>query len=147
MRVKRASEKGPLRTCVGCSRVAHPETLNRVVLREGRVIGDPSGRKAGRGAYICSSLVCVRKAIEKGGFNRSFRVRVERTEPECLASELRNGLAGYLAVLRQGAERGRDTRRQGSQGCMKHERLSRSLLEWEDSGEPVFNIQKAETLM
>ncbi len=136
-----------MRTCVGCSRLAHPETLNRVVLREGRVIGDPSGREAGRGAYICSSLACVRKAIGRGGLNRSFRVRVEVPEPQVLASELRNGLAGYLAVLRQGAERGRDTRRQGSQGCMKHERLSRSLFEWEESGETVFNQEKAETPM
>ncbi len=49
----------PQRTCVGCHRVASKRELLRIVRTpDGHVVADPTGKKAGRGAYLCRQRVC-----------------------------------------------------------------------------------------
>ena len=54
----------PVRTCIGC-RTAQPkrDMLRIVRTPEGEVMPDPTGKKSGRGAYICYSQECLQAAL------------------------------------------------------------------------------------
>ena len=53
------AKKVPLRMCVGCGEMFDKRTLVRVVKsREGEVSLDLTGKKAGRGAYVCNNPEC-----------------------------------------------------------------------------------------
>lgn len=57
--------KIPLRTCVGCGTTHDKRELLRVVrLPDGQVLVDPSGKRSGRGAYICPDPSCLDKALK-----------------------------------------------------------------------------------
>lgn len=64
--------KIPLRMCAGCGETKPKKELVRVVRsKEGEISLDLTGKKSGRGAYICPSLDCLKKArknrrIERG---------------------------------------------------------------------------------
>lgn len=64
--------KIPERQCVGCQEQKPKRSMLRVVLTPtGEVVIDPTGKRAGRGAYICNSRACFdqarkRKALERG---------------------------------------------------------------------------------
>ncbi|MFS8640208.1 MAG: YlxR family protein, partial [Symbiobacteriaceae bacterium] len=50
----------PQRTCIGCRAVRPKRELLRIVRTpEGEILFDPSGRRAGRGAYLCPSASCL----------------------------------------------------------------------------------------
>ena len=52
-----ANKKIPMRKCVGCQEMKEKKSLIRVVkTAEGDIILDDTGKKNGRGAYICKSL-------------------------------------------------------------------------------------------
>ena len=72
-----AEAKQPERLCVGC-RTLHPksELLRIVKSPEGTVAFDPTGRSPGRGAYLCPSSECLRKARRQNGFSWSLKGRV-----------------------------------------------------------------------
>ena len=56
-------KKKPERRCVGCGETKLKADLVRVVRSpEGEVTVDPTGKKSGRGAYICPEAACFRKA-------------------------------------------------------------------------------------
>ena len=58
-----ANKKIPMRKCVGCQEMKEKKSLIRVVkTAEGDIILDDTGKKNGRGAYICKSLECFKKA-------------------------------------------------------------------------------------
>ncbi|NLC06586.1 MAG: YlxR family protein [Syntrophomonadaceae bacterium] len=58
-------KKIPQRKCVGCQEMRNKKDLIRVVRTpEGDIIVDPTGKKAGRGAYVCPSLDCLNQAIK-----------------------------------------------------------------------------------
>ncbi len=58
-----ANKKIPMRKCVGCQEMKEKKSLIRVVkTAEGDIILDDTGKKNGRGAYICKSLECLKKA-------------------------------------------------------------------------------------
>lgn len=60
-------KKIPLRQCVGCSERKPKGELIRVVRTpEGDIVLDTTGRKNGRGCYICSSVKCFNKARKSG---------------------------------------------------------------------------------
>ena len=83
IRVKRQ----PQRTCVGCKQVEGKRTLIRLVRRpDGIVEVDPTGRKAGRGAYVHQSLDCIEQAIASNALSRSLKANIG----EEVISELRN---------------------------------------------------------
>ena len=84
--------KIPLRKCVGCQEMKDKRTLIRVV----RAVSDESpgfsldftGKKPGRGAYVCPDISCLDKAFKQKGLERSFRQPVPREVYEQLKSEL-----------------------------------------------------------
>ena len=63
-----------MRMCVGCGEMKPKKELIRIVTDpEGNVSVDPTGKKAGRGAYICKSSECLKKA----GKSKKLRVTDE----------------------------------------------------------------------
>ena len=52
------------------------------------IILDPTGRKNGRGAYICPSGECLKKAIKSRGLDRSFKMQVPKEVYETLEKEM-----------------------------------------------------------
>ena len=67
----------PARTCLGCRSRDTPSALLRMVLREGRVIPDPSASLPGRGGWIHPSTACVERAVARRAFGRAFRVSAQ----------------------------------------------------------------------
>jgi len=68
------TKKIPMRMCVGCGEMKPKKELIRIVTDpEGNVSVDPTGKKAGRGAYICKSSECLKKA----GKSKKLRVTDE----------------------------------------------------------------------
>ena len=64
----------PQRTCVACRQVRSKRDLIRVVRNaDGGIQIDETGKKAGRGAYLCRSAACWRIALERGSLNRSLK--------------------------------------------------------------------------
>jgi len=81
--------KIPLRKCTGCQEMKNKKELIRVVKNdEGEFSLDFTGKKSGRGAYVCRSLDCLEKAQKNKGFERSFKTSVPREVYENLKREL-----------------------------------------------------------
>ncbi len=81
--------KVPLRQCVGCKEMRSKKELLRIVrTEEGHVMLDPTGRKNGRGAYICPSRDCLKLAIKNHGLNRTLKCEVGESVYEELEKEL-----------------------------------------------------------
>jgi predicted RNA-binding protein YlxR (DUF448 family) len=67
----------PQRTCVGCNTATNKRELVRVVRTpEGSVIADPTGKKAGRGAYLHQQADCWETALKKGRLERSLKTKL-----------------------------------------------------------------------
>lgn len=59
------TRKIPQRMCVGCREMKNKKELIRVVRTpEGKIEVDQSGKKSGRGAYICPQLNCLQQALK-----------------------------------------------------------------------------------
>lgn len=70
-------KKIPERRCVGCGISFPKKELIRVVrLPDGGAELDPTGKKAGRGAYICRSAECLKKARKAKRLERSLEVTI-----------------------------------------------------------------------
>ena len=67
----------PQRTCIACRKVAHKRDLIRVVRSpEKRVIVDPTGKLAGRGAYLCKKPACWQKAIDRNLLTHALKINI-----------------------------------------------------------------------
>jgi len=88
--------KQPTRTCAACRSKDGKWTLVRVVrLPDGAgVTLDPTGKRAGRGAYLCTSETCLTLAFKKGGLARTLKCQV----PGALEAELRTYFADLPAA-------------------------------------------------
>lgn len=65
----------PMRNCVGCMESKNKSDLIRVIKTpEGQVVVDGTGRKNGRGAYICPSIECLKKAKKTKALQRSLNI-------------------------------------------------------------------------
>lgn len=62
----------PQRTCVGCRQILAKRTLIRIVRRSDGVVVDPSGKLAGRGAYLHNSKSCFERGL-KGGLASALK--------------------------------------------------------------------------
>jgi uncharacterized protein len=81
--------KLPLRTCVGCQEQKNKRELVRVVRTpEGHVELDLTGKKAGRGTYICKSRNCLNAAVKGKRMERSLKHPISSTVVEELAAQL-----------------------------------------------------------
>lgn len=76
------------RTCIVCRATDAKGSLLRVVRTpDGRVEYDPTGRKNGRGAYVCS-VACLQRALEGKRFDGALRTRLTDEDNERIASQL-----------------------------------------------------------
>lgn len=83
------AKKIPMRMCVGCSEMKPKPELIRVVRSpEGEISLDSTGKKSGRGAYICCNKDCLKKAVKSKRLDRTF----ECTVPEDLYERLEEQL-------------------------------------------------------
>ena len=81
--------KIPLRKCTGCQEIKNKRELIRVVRTEaGEFSLDATGKKSGRGAYICPAQGCFDNAFKHKGLERSFKQSVPREIYEQLKNEL-----------------------------------------------------------
>lgn len=85
-------KKVPMRTCVGCGAQKTKKELIRVVKNnENQVFVDFRGKANGRGAYICPSLECLKKAQKRDALSRSLMIKIDQEIYERLAVELAAG--------------------------------------------------------
>ena len=85
------TKKIPLRMCTGCGEMYDKRTLVRVVKSpEGEVSLDLTGKKAGRGAYVCKNIECLKKARKKKAFERAFSVQIDEKVYNAMEEEMKN---------------------------------------------------------
>lgn len=88
----------PRRTCIACRKVDAKRGLQRLVRVEGgRVAIDATGKRPGRGAYLCAERGCWEAALKRKAIERALKIAQ-------LDSEDRQALAEYAAALPLGAE-------------------------------------------
>ena len=84
-------KKIPQRQCNGCGEMKNKKELIRVIkTNEGEISIDATGKKNGRGAYICPSLDCFKKAVKNKGLERSLKATVPEEIYKQLEEELIN---------------------------------------------------------
>ncbi len=70
----------PQRMCIGCREMKDKKALIRVVKSpEGQISLDSTGKKPGRGAYVCPDPECLKKARKNRGLERAFKMKLEDT--------------------------------------------------------------------
>ncbi|EAX47074.1 MAG TPA: YlxR family protein [Petrimonas sp.] len=71
-------KKVPQRVCVGCQEMKNKKELIRVVRTPtGEVLIDTTGKKAGRGAYLCNNEQCFTKAFKEKRLERALKHSIE----------------------------------------------------------------------
>ena len=84
------TKKIPMRMCLGCGEMKPKRELIRVVKsKEGDISLDLTGKKSGRGAYICKSVECFEKARKARKFERSFSCMISEDIYNSMEGELR----------------------------------------------------------
>ena len=84
-------KKIPIRTCIGCSEAKPKKELIRIVkTTEGEVLIDSTGKKNGRGAYICPNITCLEKAIKSKRLSKAFEMPIESELYEKLKTQICN---------------------------------------------------------
>lgn len=69
--------KIPMRQCVGCQIMNNKKDMMRVLkTADEGIILDTTGKKNGRGAYLCMSMDCLQKARKNKGLERSFKMSI-----------------------------------------------------------------------
>lgn len=82
-------KKSPQRQCIGCNEMKNKKDMLRILkTAEGDIILDATGKKNGRGAYLCFDRECLEKAIKSRGLERSFKMPVSGEVYENLRKEL-----------------------------------------------------------
>ncbi len=86
-------KKIPLRKCTGCQTMKPKNELMRIVRSDtGEFSLDFTGKKAGRGAYVCKTAECLEKAHKSRGLERSFKAAVPKELYEQMRAELQTAL-------------------------------------------------------
>ena len=82
-------KKIPLRKCVGCDQRKEKKELIRVVRTpEGDVDLDTTGKKPGRGAYICPQRACLEKAFKNRRIERTLEIKLPETMKKTLEEKI-----------------------------------------------------------
>jgi len=83
------AKKIPQRQCVGCREMRDKKVLIRVVKSpENSISLDFSGKKPGRGAYVCHSVECLKKARKSRALERAFDTQIPAEVYDTLEREL-----------------------------------------------------------
>lgn len=81
----------PLRMCTGCMQMFDKRELVRVVKSsDGEISLDLTGKKAGRGAYVCKNPECLKAARKKKAFERAFSQKIDESVYHKLEEEMKN---------------------------------------------------------
>ena len=82
-------KKIPMRKCVGCGEMRPKKELMRILrTQDGEFMTDTTGKKNGRGAYLCPSRECLDKARKNKGLERSFKQAIPKEVYEALEKEM-----------------------------------------------------------
>lgn len=82
-------KKVPLRQCVGCGEMRNKKELIRVIKTpDNEFLIDVTGKKNGRGAYLCCNQECFLKAAKSKALERSFKMAIPKEVYETLEKEL-----------------------------------------------------------
>lgn len=83
------TKKIPTRQCIGCREMKNKKELIRIIKnKENEIFVDKTGKKNGRGAYICNSTECFEKVVKSKGLEKSFKMAI----PEEIYTELRKAI-------------------------------------------------------
>lgn len=84
-----STKKFPQRQCIGCGEMKNKKEMIRILKTpEGEFTLDSTGRKNGRGAYLCPSMDCLKKAVKSKGLDRSFKMAIPKEVYETLEREM-----------------------------------------------------------
>lgn len=84
-----AVKKIPMRMCLGCGEMKPKKELIRAVKSpEGEISMDLTGKKSGRGAYICRNTDCFRKARKARRFEKAFSCQISEQVYDSMEKEL-----------------------------------------------------------
>jgi len=81
----------PQRTCIGCSEIRPKRELIRIVRTESGVEIDTTGKKSGRGTYLCKTKSCWDAALKKERLDRALRTKTTAKD--------KKGLTLYAEML------------------------------------------------
>ena len=82
-------KKMPIRRCVGCGEHFPKNTLVRVLRTpEGEIVLDLTGKKSGRGAYVCKSAQCLKRARKAGRIAASLDCTIPEEVYDRLEGEI-----------------------------------------------------------
>lgn len=83
------AKKVPMRQCTGCREMKSKRDMIRVIkTAENEICIDATGRKNGRGAYICPNMVCLKQAMKNRGLERSLKTAIPETVYQQLEEEM-----------------------------------------------------------
>jgi len=72
------TRKIPLRMCLGCQEMKPKKELIRIVRTpEGATVLDPTGKRNGRGAYICPKVECFKAAVKGKRFQKALEIELD----------------------------------------------------------------------
>ena len=84
-----AVKKIPMRQCTGCREMRSKREMIRVIkTAENEICIDPTGRKNGRGAYICPNMECLKLAMKNRGLERSLKTAIPESVYRQLEEEM-----------------------------------------------------------
>ena len=87
------AKKIPLRQCVGCGEMKNKKEMMRVIKdAQGEISLDVTGKKNGRGAYLCFNRQCLEKAEKNKGLECSFKMSIDRSVYESLQKEFEQSI-------------------------------------------------------
>ena len=82
------SKKIPMRQCVGCGEMKNKKDMIRVLkTADGAIVLDVTGKKNGRGAYLCMQKDCLKLARKNKGLERSFKMSIPNEVYDSLEKE------------------------------------------------------------
>ncbi len=81
-------KKVPKRMCIVCKEMKDKKSLLRIIRTpEGEYRFDKTGKRNGRGAYVCDDVNCVEKCLKKKFLNKAFRDNIDQKIYDALAEE------------------------------------------------------------
>lgn len=83
------NKKISMRQCVGCQEMKSKKELLRIIkTAENEILLDTTGKKNGRGAYLCPNGACLARAIKTKGLERSLKIAIPKEVIENLTKEM-----------------------------------------------------------
>jgi len=95
--------KVPLRKCIACQEMMPKKELIRVVRTpDEQVAIDLTGKKAGRGAYLCGKVACFKLAKKSKAFDRALKITVDPAIYDQLEQDFIEVEEEFLAAKERG---------------------------------------------